>query len=363
MLNKNSDNMIFVGTYTKGSSEGIYSVNLDERTGQLEVAGLAAELENPTYLTLSRDGRYLYAVLETESFMGNAGGAVAAFAAGGCAGTLELLNIQSTIGRGPCHLSTDIHNHYLFTANYTEGSVTAFSLECDGRIGSVLSHIHHQGNGPNRERQEGPHAHCVVLTPDGKALCAVDLGIDQLVIYDLDSPDGTINSARSRLTGIKPGSGARHLVFHPEGKHAYLINELSSDIVIFCYSVNAGSFIPVQYISALPENFVSESYGAAVHVSPNSKFLYASNRGHDSIAIFHIHPDSGMLKICGHQSTFGSYPRDFAIHPAGNFLVAANQYSGTLVSFHVDNDTGLLEPTGSIVSLEDAVCLKFGSPG
>lgn len=361
-MNSTGETIIYVGTYTNGKSEGIYTVKMD-KDGRLEVTGLAARLRNPTYMALSRDGKYLYSILENENTDGKTGGAAAAFELDGKTGTLGLLNIAPTIGKGPCYLTVDKNNRRLYTANYAEGSVTAFSLERDGSIGRLLSHIRHQGSGPDRKRQEGPHAHCVVLTPEETALCAVDLGLDQIIMYDLSAaPDGAISDEHRRITRIRPRSGPRHLAFHPNGKFAYLINELSSDITVLHYSPEAEEFLQKQYISALPESYKGENTCAAVKISSDGRFLYASNRGHDSIAIYNIDAETGILTACGRQPAAVSFPRDFEICPGGGILVAAGQYSGTLASFSIDKETGSLEPTGYTVPVDEAVCVKFGPP-
>ena len=358
-MNSAKDCTIYVGTYTGGASEGIYAVNLDMQTGRLEIAGLAAKLQNPSYLVFSMDGEYIYAVLENESYEGETGGAAVALRTTGREGSLELLNIRSTIGRGPCHLAVDSSNRHLYTANYSEGSVTMFSLEADGRIGDVSGYIKHKGSGPNKKRQEGPHAHCTVLTPDEEILCVVDLGIDRILMYDLTGSCREISYKENGEQLIKPGSGPRHLVFHQNGRFAYLVNELSSDIAVLEYDAAGKEFTLKQSISALPEDYNSISYCGAIKISPDGRFVYASNRGHDSIAIFRIDTETGMLVPCGYQPTLGSYPRDFEFDPSGKYVIVANQQSGNLVSFYVNGETGMLEPTGNIISLDDAVCVKF----
>jgi 6-phosphogluconolactonase len=322
----------YIGTYTGSGSEGIYIFSLDTANGILEPAGVLAGLENPSYLAVDSNCRYLYAALETDEFKGEQGGAVGAFSIDRQTGGLRLINCRSTKGKAPCHLSTDIANRYLFAANYSEGTITVFRILPDGSAGPITCIVKHQGTGPDAGRQEMPHVHYVTLTPDEKYLCAVDLGIDKMMVYDFDHASGRLTPAESLSTSLRPGSGPRHMEFHPDGKYAYIVDELDSNIVVLRYLPEEYRFEKVQHISALPGSYSGTNYPAAIHLSPDGNYLYASNRGYDSIAVFGVDKASGSLEPVSHMSTHGEFPRDFAIDPTGRYLFAANQKSDTIVS-------------------------------
>lgn len=349
----------YVGTYTSGKSEGIYTFNLNTETGSLEKTGEPIKIDNPSYLALDKDRKYLYAALENGSFNGEYGGGVAACSIEKGTGKLKLLNSQPTKGMWPCHLCTDSINKHLFVANYKEGTLTVFPVNEDGSINSLSSIISHSGSGPNKERQEKAHVHYVILTPNEEYLCAIDLGIDSIMLYKFDQEQETLTSAKDLTVNIKSGSGPRHMEFHKDKKHAYLVNELSSEVAVLKYSPSDSSFEVIQYISTLPEGFDGISTCAAIHISPDGNFLYASNRGDDSIAIFSIDKTTGMLKFITTTSTKGECPRDFRIDPSGKFLFVANQDSNTIVPFEINPSTGLLTPLDSIVSIEKPVCIIF----
>lgn len=349
----------YIGTYTPNGSKGIYIYELDMDSGHLELAGTSSEIANPSYITVSCDRKFLYATSETESFGGISGGSVAAYMLEKHTGRLMFLNSVSTKGSMPCHLSTDAENRYLFAANYGEGSLTVFNLHNDGSIGSVASYIRHHGSGPVADRQEKPHVHFTGLMPDGRHLCAVDLGTDSVVIYGLDSsqPGGLLHEKLS--VPVRPGSGPRHLEFSRDSKFAWLINELSSDIVAYSCDTALPAFREIQTISTLPEDFKDTNYCAAIHISPNGNYLYASNRGHDSIVKFEADKSTGMLGRPHFTYSGGAWPRDFAIDPSGKYLYAANQVSGNVSAFAVDPVSGNLEPLGWSLQIPDPVCIKI----
>ncbi|NLC67520.1 MAG: lactonase family protein [Clostridiaceae bacterium] len=374
--NQDARYMVYVGTYTYGESKGIYIFSLDTSTGKLEPLGTSRKIENPSYLAVSSDNRYLYTVMETDEFNGEKGGAVGSFLVDQKSGLLEFMNCQPAGGRAPCHLCCDRKNMYLYSANYREGTVSMFPLERDGSILPASDVARHEGCGPNKERQESAHAHFVTLTPGEKYLCAVDLGIDRVMVYEPDREQGRLIHLKELSPGVRPGSGPRHMVYHPGGSYAYVVNELSSDIAVFKYNPAQGDknatqgdrnpgqankvlFEEIRYISTLPAGFKGENYCAAIHVSPDGKFLYASNRGHDSIAILNTGdcPENpGLVSI---TSTRGRFPRDFAIDPTGNFLFAANQHSDSIACFKILPGEGMLEFTGQIVNVPAPVCVKF----
>ena len=341
----------YVGTYTNGESKGIYSFTLDKESGILENIKLVGEQENPTYLAISENNKYLYAVAKVSSE-----GGVAAYSINHD-GDLELINYKVLQESPPCHVSLDSKNKYLFSANYHEGRAKVFPIKDDGGIGPVASIVTHDGSGPNKERQEKPHVHLVSLTPDEKYLCVVDLGIDKLAVYSFK--EGSLSEAKELSLTFKPGCGPRHMTFHPNGKFAYVNTELSGEIIVLEYNSDKPEFNVLQYIPTLPEDFNGESLGSAIHITSDGKYLYAANRGHDSIAAFIINASTGKLELISHTSTRGSHPRDFAIDPSDSFIVASNMSSNNMVSFKIDKETGELTQTNSEVVIPSPVCVKF----
>ncbi|HZG73872.1 MAG TPA: lactonase family protein, partial [Chondromyces sp.] len=297
----------YVGTYTKGDSKGIYTFALDIEAARIEEVREAAVLENPTYLTINKDNRYLYAVAKE----GDKGG-VAAYSINNETGELTEINRQLSQGASPCHVSVDDETRHVVTANYHKGTIESYTVNNeDGGVSSASSIIEHEGSGPNKDRQEKPHAHYAGFTPDGKYVAAVDLGIDQLITYKLDN--GVLTQV-NHLT-VNPGSGPRHLAFHPNGKYAYIMTELSSEVIGLTYHSENGRFEAFQYISTIPAEFTENNQGSAIHLSSDGRFVYAANRGHDSIAVFSVNQDSGELTFVEHTKTEGNWPRDFVLDP------------------------------------------------
>ncbi len=356
---QNHNERAYVGTYTNGDSKGIYTVYLDTKTGKLKEGGLVAELQSPSYLAITKDNRALYAVQEAETLHNQVGGGVAGYAIDETTGQLSPLNSQPTTGTAPCHITVDSLSRYLFAANYGNGTVSAFILEKDGSIHPRSMNYTHQGMGPNAKRQKGPHAHNVELSPDEQYLCAVDLGIDRIMLYPLEDMPTTFAPKENLSVAIQPGSGPRHLTFHPNGRFAYLINELSSDVVFLTYDAQNGVFTQHQTISTLPSDYTDANSCAAIHIAPDGSSLYASNRGHDSLAVYQIDPSSGKLALVEHTKTLGKSPRDFAIHPEGKFLLVAHQDSDTIVSFSITEKTGQLKVVDTLTGISSPVCIKF----
>lgn len=354
-MNKNK---VFIGTYTSGYSKGIYSYEMDYESGVLCPINTPSEVENPSYLAFSKDKNYLYAVVENSEYKGEYGGAVAAFSIASGTRELKFINYQSTKGKHPCHLCVDSDNKYLFAANYSEGSFSVFPISEDGGLKPCLHSIKHQGSGPNKQRQESPHVHFVTLTPEENRLCVIDLGIDSIVVYDFDRYTGTVCYNKELTVSLKPGSGPRHLVFHPNGRFVYVVTELSCEVTVFKYSKEG--FEALQYVSTLPQGYIDNNNTcAAIQLSPDGKFLYASNRGHDSIAVFKIDHNSGKLELVEITSTVGMNPRDFAIDPTGHYLYAANQDSDNITTFIINNETGKISSTGNSIEVSKPVCIKF----
>jgi 6-phosphogluconolactonase len=348
MVTENSRLKAYVGTYTNGESQGIYSFTFNLSSEKIENIKLEAKLDNPTYLTITSDNKFLYSVIKE----GAAGGA-AAFEING--EQLKSINNQLAEGSSPCHVSLDKANKYLFTANYHKGEATVYPINEDGSLTEASALVRHDGSGPNKARQDKPYAHYSTLTPDEKYLCVIDLGIDKLMIYSV----GNGKLEKHKELSLKPGCGPRHMAFHPNEKYAYILTELSAEIVALQYDNKEGSFSIIEYVPTLPADFTEENTASAIHLSPDGKFLYASNRGHDSIAVFSIDNSTGKLQFVAHTSTEGSAPRDFAITPEGDYLIAANQFSSNLVPFSIDKATGKLTRTGDVVSLPNPVCIKF----
>ncbi|EIJ82191.1 6-phosphogluconolactonase [Bacillus methanolicus PB1] len=341
----------YVGTYTKGESKGIYSFTLDTENAIMSNVKAAANLENPTYLSITKDNQYLYSVAKE----GESGGA-AAFSINSKTGELTKLNSQVSKGAAPCHISVDSEKSLVVTANYHKGTVESFQINKEnGSLTPVLSTIQHEGSGPNKERQEKAHTHYAGFTPDEKYVVAVDLGIDKLLTYEIRN--GELKEKNS--LSVKQGSGPRHIAFHPNGKYAYVMTELSSEVIALAYNAEDGSFTELQYISTIPEDFSENNQGSAIHISSDGRFVYAGNRGHDSIAVFNVNQDTGELSFVEHTSTEGSWPRDFVLDPTEKFVIASNQESGNLVLFLRDESTGKLKLLQSGVKVPDPVCVKF----
>lgn len=352
---------VYLGTYTRKTSQGIYLAELDLRRGQLHLKGLAAALVNPSFLAIHPTGRWIYAVGEMADFQGKKQGAVSALAVQPD-GTLRLLNQQPSGGAGPCHLSVHPTGRYVLVANYGGGSVACLPIQANGQLAPPVSVIQHTGSSVHPQRQQAPHAHSVNVDPRGKWVIAADLGLDKLLIYRLDLDTGQLAPHQPPWVKVDPGAGPRHFTFHPTGPFAYAINELASTITVFHYHPRSARLEPVQTISTLPERFTGNNTTAEVQVHPNGRFLYGSNRGHDSLAIFAIDPHTGKLTPHGHVSTQGRTPRHFGIDPTGTYLLAANQDSDTVVLFRIATQTGQLMSTSQQIQVSMPVCVKFLPP-
>lgn len=354
-----SEQTLYVGTYTSGKSEGIYIYRLNMSTGQLSHLKTVKNVVDPSYLTLNRKKRLLYAVNEVSQFEGMPTGAVSSFSVEPNGADLKYLNQKPSKGGSPCYVTLDRTENFVLLANYESGTVSVLPVKKDGSLGDTASVVQHAGSSINRDRQLGPHAHCIVLDRSNRYAFAVDLGIDKVMIYRFDSRSGTLTNHGE--VQMKPGAGPRHLTFHPNNRYAYVINELDSTMTALTYDSKRGVLQSKQTVSTIPAGFSAPSYCADLHVSPSGRFLYGSNRGHDSIVVFAIDKRSGELSMIEHVSTGGKWPRNFTIDPTGNFLLAANQRSDSVVTFHVDSKTGRLTPTGHIAEIPTPVCLKLAS--
>ena len=353
------DYLVYIGTYTEKGSAGIYVYRLDMSSGALQYISETSGLKNPSFLAISHDQQYLYAVNEVPTSGGQPSGAVSAFSIDPATGKLVLLNTQSTRSNGPCHLSIENTNRFVLVANYHGGGVTVLPIQADGRLGEASDYIQHVGSSINPDRQQEPHPHSVFVDPTNRYAFVPDLGQDKIMIYQLDLTDGKLTANYQPWIAIEPGAGPRHLDFHPDRKHAYVINEIKNTITAFVYDETNGTLNEMQTVSTLPDTFEGESYTADVHVSPDGRFLYGSNRGHDSLAIFTINKNTGRLKFVDHEPTLGETPRNFAIDPTGTYLLAAHQTSDTIVTFHINNKTGRLAPTGKVTEVSMPVCVKL----
>ena len=365
-----SETRVYVGTYTEairfgtgeifqGKGEGIHIFRLDRETGALEEIDVARGVKNPSFLCLSSDARFLYSVNELKTDDGRDGGMVSAFSVDPAAGSLKFLNTQPTRGGDPCHVTMDSQGTHVVVANYTGGSIAVYPIESDGRLGAASSFVQHEGSSVNKNRQAGPHAHSGVFDAESRFLHVPDLGQDKVVCYRYDGANGRVSEEAAASLSIDPGAGPRHLVFSPDGRFAYVINELSSTITICRHEPSSGAMSSVGSVSTLPPDFDGESSCADIHMHPTGRYLYASNRGHDSIAIFRRDASSGALEMIGHEPTQGLVPRNFVLDREGSLMLVANQSSDNIVPFKIDASTGLLRPTGAITRVGTPVCVTI----
>jgi len=360
----NKPYLVYVGTYTnKTASKGIYVYNFDPGTGKLSPLGVASESEDPSFLAAHPSGKYLYAVNEIDHFGAQKSGAASAFAIDQKTGKLTLLNQAATRGAGPCHISLDKSGKFALVANYDGGSVATFPVNADGTLGEAADFIEHHGSSVDKERQGAPHAHWIGTSPDNRFALAADLGLDEILIYRFNATKGTLAPNDPAFAKLNPGSGPRHLAFHPNGKFAYVLTEMEDSVTAFAYKASNGSLSPLQTVSALStlrKDYKGPKEAAEIAVHPSGKFLYASNRaGIDTISAFSIDPAKGTLQLKNEYPTMGKTPRNFAIDPTGKFLLAANQESNNIVTFRIDSTTGVLSPTGDVVEVPAPVCIVF----
>lgn len=350
-----SEYYLFVGTYTDGDSEGIYLYKFNADDGSVNSVGVTGGVENPSYLTISPDHSNLYAVNELAD---SAEASVSTFAFDKETEELTFLNKQSSLGGAPCYVSIDDSGQAVFAGNYLGGSVSMFPVRDDGSLGEAAVNIQHEGSSVNLDRQASPHVHCTYLSPDNNHLLVADLGTDKVSGYAFDSQNIDLQQEPSFTFQTEAGAGPRHLTFHPDGEFAYLVNELDGSVVAF--ESQADSLREIQTISTLPEGYTGAVSGADIHVSPDGKFLYASNREDlNNIVIYAIDEENGTLEKVGQHSSGGVHPRNFTIDPSGNFLLVANRNTDNIVFFERDKDDGSLTPTGNEINVSQPVCLKM----
>lgn len=348
------DIYLLIGTYDSPKSEGIYLYRFN--TGDGTATPLShVKTANPSYLSVSPDKKMIYAVAENAS--NGKGGEVAAFRFDAESGTLQFINKQSTGGDHPCYVECDRTGNWIFAGNYTSGSVSVLKREPDGRLSSGVSVIPHRGSGPDTVRQKGPHVHCTYISPDNRHLFVPDLGTDKIWIYRFNEKTGQLTPGKQPYAGSDPGSGPRHFILHPGHKTGYLVEELSGTVVV--YRNKNGRLKRLQRISTMPAGDASFPGSADIHVSPDGRFLYASNRGtSNTIAVYRI-SKKGTLSLAGHQSTLGRSPRNFTLDPSGKWLLAGNQNSDEVVIFERDAETGLMRDSGHRITVGKPVCLKW----
>lgn len=343
---------LFAGTYTAETSEGIYVYKFNAATGDVAYVSTAKGIQNPSFLDITQDHKFLYSVGEMDE-----GGAVNAFRFDKNSGTLTFLNAQSSGGPAPCYVSVDKTGKWVLAGNYNGGSLSKLPTRKDGSLDSVSQIFKHEGKSINPERQNSPHVHSVNIAPNNKDIFVPDLGTDKIFVYQLNDSTGQLSQGTPPFINSVPGSGPRHFTFHPNQKFAYVIQELNATITAFLYK--SGTLEAFQTVGTLPEDYTGRKWCADIHISPDGKFLYGSNRAHESLTIFEIDQQTGKLTFIGRQPVLGKTPRNFIIDPTGEFLLVANQDSDNIVVFKRDRKTGLLKATGKEVKVSMPVCLKM----
>lgn len=350
---------LYLGTYTGGGSQGIYTAKFDTSTGAISGLELAAELKNPSFLAIHPSKKFLYAVSEVADANGKPTGAVASLAIDQTTGKLSLLNTQSSGGAGPCHVNLDRAGKTVVVANYGGGSLASYAIAADGQLAPAASVMQHRGSSIDKSRQEAPHAHSAYVDASGKWALSADLGLDKVMVYSLNPQTSQLSEHVPGYAKVAPGAGPRHFAFHPNGKYGYVINELGNTVTVFTWDAQKGTLTEIQTIGTLPTDFTGKSYTAEVVVHPTGKFLYGSNRGHNSLAVFKVDEASGKLTLLGHQPTKGDHPRNFNIDPTGKWILCGNANTDNIVTFKIDQVSGHLSDTGLELKLSKPVCVKF----
>jgi 6-phosphogluconolactonase len=353
--------LFYVGTYTEdgSKSKGIYAYRFDASTAQITPLGLAAETTNPSFVALHPNGRFLYAVNEVGKYNGPNSGGVSAFSIDHATGKLTFLNEVASRGADPCYITVDKTGKYVLVANYTGGSIAVFPVLADGKLGDASAFIQHTGHGPNPERQEAPHAHSIDLSPDNHFAMVDDLGLDELLVYKFDSATGSLTPNDPPYAKLAPGAGPRHFALRPDGKFAYVVAEMGHTVTVFSNDAASGKLQLLQTVTTLPKDFKGRNDDAEIQIHPSGKFLYASNRGEDTIVVYAVDGVKGTLTQIASVPTGGKEPRSFEIDPTGTFLFAENQKSDNVAVFKIDQKTGNLTPTGKVLEVASPVCLKF----
>lgn len=349
---------VFVGTYAAGDAKGIHAFRFDAADGTLAPLGIAAAVSAPSFLAVHPNGKFLYSVNESGE-PGRGQGGVSAFAVGPETGKLTLLNRQDSGGNGPCHLSLDSAGRRLFTANYGGGSVAMLPVRRDGLLEPAAAVVRHAGSGVHPVRQTAPHAHGIYAAPGGRHVLAVDLGLDKVLVYRAEAANGALPPHEPPFAALRPGAGPRHLAFHPGGRFAYVANELDSTVTAFAWRSRRGVLEEIRTVSTLPEGATGQNFPAEIAVHPDGRFLYVSNRGHDSLAVFTLDCSNGVPALTDVCPARGKFPRHFALDPSGRWLLAANQKSDNVAVFRTDAGNGRLSPSGEPSPVPAPACIVF----
>ena len=352
-----ADPLVFVSAFAAGDEGAIHAYRLNLKTGKLKLVHRTTDVEHPFFTALSPDGKFLYAI-HAEQFGGKESEEVAAYAIQGSAGRLKLLNRQSARGTASCYLDVDATGKTVLVANYSTGSVAALPVNKDGSLGEAASFVQHAGSSVDPKRQKGPYAHSIVASPDNRFAYAADLGIDKIQNYRLNSKSAKLTANAQPFVRTPPGAGPRHLTFHPNGRHLYAINELKNSVTLFDQDAETGALALRQTVSTLPEDFTGTSHCADLKITPDGKFLYGTNRGHDSIAMYRLGKDGGLTRI-GIEPSLGKGPQNLLITPDGGLLLCANMPGGNVVVFRIDPKTGALKPVGDPVAVPRPSCIRL----
>jgi len=351
------ERLVFITAFAAGENGAIGAYQLDLETGKLKLVHRTTKVENPFYLAISPNQKFLYSI-HAKQFGGKESEEVAAYAIQGQSGELKFLNRQSARGSAACYLDVDATGKTVLVANYGTGSVASLPVKADGSLDKAASFIQHKGSSIDRARQEAPHAHCIVISPDNRFAFAADLGLDQVMGYRLDAAGAKLAHNRQPFVRTPPGAGPRHLTFHPNGKHVYVINELANSVTMFDYETDSGMLIEKQTISTLPKDFAGKSYCADLKITPDGRFLYGTNRGHDSIAAYSLAED-GRLTLLKIEPSLGKGPQNLAITPDGKLLLCANMPGNNVAVFRINQKTGALTSVGATVSMPSPSCIRI----
>jgi 6-phosphogluconolactonase len=358
MTARADESIVFISSFASGEKGGIHAFQFNTESGSLKPLHRTADVQHPFFLAISPDKRSLYAI-HAEKFGGAEDEFVAAYVIEGPTAQLKRINEQSARGSASCYLDVDATGKTVLVANYSSGSVAALPVGQDGRLGEAASFVQHTGSGADPQRQKGPNAHSFVVSPDNRFALAADLGIDKIMIYRLDAATAKLTANETQpFATLTPGSGPRHLAFHPNGKRLYAINELKNTVTVFDYGAESGTLKEQQTISTLPGDFTGKSYTADLKITPDGKFLYGTNRGHDSIARYRI-ADDGTLALLGIEPSLGKGPQNLLITPEGRWLLCANMPGNSVVVFKIDPQTGAIKATGEPVSMPMPSCIRW----
>lgn len=349
--------LVFISSFAAGDKGAIHAYQLEPETGALKLIHRTTDVENPFFIAVSRDQKFLYSI-HAKTFGGKDPEQVAAYALEGRTGRMKLLNRQSTRGTASCYLDIDATGKSVLVANYTTGNVASLPVKEDGSLGEAASFFQHSGSSVDPARQKEPHAHCFVISPDNKHAFAADLGLDQVLSYRLDAATAKLSPNQPPFAKSPPGAGPRHLTFHPNGKHVYVINELKNSVTLFDYGAESGTLTERQTISTLPEEFKGTSHCADLKITPNGRFLYGTNRGHDSIAAYAIGND-GRLTLIGIEPSLGKGPQNLLIAANGTLLLCANMPGNNVAVFRIDAQSGKLKSVGEPVSIPSPSCIRL----